>query len=125
MYIYIYIFFFFFFFFYCSGAAPVVNSPINSSIVYGEIGQPVTLTCTTANANDTIAWYFKNEPMSFESMEQGVLTLSPLQAKHGGWYTCAAANRFGRDEKDFLVVAGCKHILFAYHISLNSSRGYY
>ena len=67
------------------------------------------LTCTTTIASDTIAWYFNNEPMLVGSGERGVLTLSPLRVDQGGWYTCAAANRFGRDEEDFLVVAGSKY----------------
>ena len=95
--------------FISSGAAPVLNSN-NDSIIYGEIGQNVILTCETANENDTLAWYFNNVPLSTESQVRGTYTLSPLQVGDGGWYTCAAANRFGRDEKDFLLVAGGKYM---------------
>ena len=48
--------------------------------------------------------------MSLGTGEQpGILLLPTLRAEYGGWYTCAAANAFGRDEEDFLVVVGRKH----------------
>ena len=87
-----------------SGAAPALNYTTDS-IIYREVGGNLTLSCQTNSANDTIAWYFNNVPVS--SGRQGTLTLS-LHVDSGGWYTCAAANRFGRVEKDFLVVVGRK-----------------
>ena len=64
----------------------------NNSIVYGEIGQDVTLTCDTADGSGTLTWYFNNEPFSPESPDvQGILTLSSL--KDGSWYTCAFGHR--------------------------------
>ena len=95
--------------FTCSGSAPVINST-NSSTVYGEIGGALSLVCTTNDPNDIISWYFNNEPMSLGTGKQlGVLLLPTLRVEYGGWYTCAAANAFGRDEEDFLVVVGRKY----------------
>ena len=59
--------------------------------------------------SDSFAWYFNNEPIATETVLRGNLTLSFLQTKDGGWYTCAAANRFGRAERDFLLIVGGKY----------------
>lgn len=96
-----------------AGTVPFLRST-NDSVIYGSVGQNLTLRCYTANAGDSITWYFNNEPFTMGSDGQGELTFTPqgLLVEHSGWYTCAIANSSGRDEKDFLLIVEGEFPLF-------------
>lgn len=86
---------------FITGTGPDLTSQ-NSSIVNASVGQSVVLECTAA---ESIAWYFNNVPMMAGAAgESGRLVFNSLALNDSGWYTCAAANQFGRRELDFLLV---------------------
>ena len=77
---------------------------MNETIVYASAGENMSLSCSTADQADSIAWYFNNVPVTRGTDMRGELWFTPLRETDNGWYTCAAANRYGRVERDFLLV---------------------
>ena len=72
----------------------------------------VTIYCDLIGTLQPPAWFLDNAPLSAEppglTIEDTGLTLSNVKVSQSGWYTCSAANQWGREEHDFLVIVGGK-----------------
>lgn len=89
-------------------APPTVNSA-RDDLVFLKVGRRGSILCDIVGTRRKPAWYYNNTPLSNSpafSIRERELKIANVSLSHSGWYTCAAANEYGRTERDFLVIAG-------------------
>ena len=83
-------------------------------MLFFEVATRGTVLCDIVGTKRKPAWYRNNTPVSTGqgyTVTDRELKIEQVSFMNTGWYTCAAANEYGRTEKDYLIIVGGKACL--------------
>ena len=87
---------------------PPILEAVGETVLLYRSNVSHSIRCSILGSTEAPAWYYNNIPISTGSgrnLLTNKILFDPFTANHSGWYTCATSNKYGRTERDYLVLA--------------------
>ena len=106
--------------FICPIVAPILEGDNEGVVQFLLNSTNSSIACDILGSTRAPAWYYNNVPLvtgDGRTLQNDSIQFDRVLSQHSGWYTCVASNKYGRTERDYLlIVVGKSRCTQLFHI---------